>query len=64
MLKLQELHTRSGKPQRKICFETMIALTDRFFKRKRNQDRVNLLSVGKEQRTSEIMISSEMTTSF
>ena len=37
MLKLQELHTRSGKPQRKICFETMIALTDRFFKRKRNQ---------------------------
>lgn len=28
------------------------------------KDRVNLLSVGKEQRTSEIMISSEMTTSF
>ena len=36
MLKLQELHIRSGKPQRKICFEVMIALTDGFFKWKRN----------------------------
>ena len=36
MLKLQELHTRSGKPQRKICFETMIALTDGFFKQERH----------------------------
>ena len=36
MLKLQELHIRSGKPQRKICFEVMIALTDGVFKWTRN----------------------------